>query len=422
MGLAQAQLRLDLRSPADHYDLLHVEQRKTVVAFTPQQARQWHTLNAEVARDRLAAWVDQPDVYVTPNEFYHWRRIANTAAFNALYIDLDAHNGQDILALVEGALGALVRAKIPEPNTIVYTGRGAHFYWLIKRTPAMALPRWQACQRELVRITNADRMSADATRVLRVIGSVNGRNGQKVRAELLTPAHYEFDWLAEQILPFTRAEVRDIRAVRANAKKPRPHAGQGTIYDVWYLRYQDLHKIVDYHWFGGVAEGNRDRILFHMANALSWFTVSEALESEIVALARQITPTLTEQEARGYCSSVIRRARDTQRHGHEERYAYKRSTLYERLADLIPDELAVQLRAIIPESLHIERRRESWRKADEKRRRDAGSVGRDEYLSQADERRQQAISLRQQGKTVRAIAAELGISVGAVSGYLKPRS
>ncbi|MFP3702206.1 hypothetical protein SB758_42695, partial [Burkholderia sp. SIMBA_013] len=77
----------------------------------------------------------------TPNEFYQWRRIANTAAFNALYIDLDAHNGQDIMALVEGALDALTRAKIPEPNTIVYTGRGAHFYWLIKRTPSMALPR-----------------------------------------------------------------------------------------------------------------------------------------------------------------------------------------------------------------------------------------------------------------------------------------
>lgn len=424
-----AQLRLPLRLPADHYDLVSPHQERELVAFTPKQDRAWHVLNREVARDTLSKWFDQPDIYVTPNEFYHWRRIKNAAALNALYVDIDAHQGEDCMRLVTEALSALDVARIPEPNAIVYTGRGAHLYWLIERTSAQALPRWQACQRRLVDVCKGDRMSADATRVLRVVGTTNSKaDNFRVRAEPIHPLRHDFDWLADQILPVTRAEIRDIRAARAVRQldfiTPASNQGAatrtGSIYDRWYLVYRDLHTIVDHHWFGeGVAAGHRDTLLFHMSNALSWFTVSDALQNEVEAVARQITPSLSAAEARGYCSSVLRRAKETHDTGKERRYQYKRETLYSQLSPLIPADLLPRLRAIIPNELATERKRESNRKSDLKRRRNTGMVERQEYLQQAENKRQKAQEMRQNGLTVRAIATALEISVGAVSGYLK---
>lgn len=420
------QLRLALRLPADHYDLVAPHQERELIAYTPKQAKNWHVLNREVARDALSRWVDQPDVYVTPNEFYNWRLIKNAAALNAQYVDIDARSGEDVHRKVEVAMAALEAAGVPEPNCIVYTGRGAHLYWLIERTPAWALPRWQACQRRLVKLCDGDRMSADATRVLRVVGTVNSKaDGFRVTAEPIHPVRYNFDWLADQILEKTRAEIRDLRAQRAARQlditipttQGKPY---GSIYDRWMLVYRDLHAIVAHRWPGvAIEDGHRDTVLFHMANALSWFTLSEALDNEIEAVARQITPTLSADQARSYCSSVLRRAVGTAEKGREQRYHYKRETLYEQLSPLIPDDLLPNLRAIIPNDLAADRKRERNRKSEQKRRTAAGAVGREEYLARGDDRCRQAHELRRRGLTLREIAEALTVSVGSVSGYLK---
>lgn len=421
-----AQLKLPLRLPAEHYDLVSPYQERELVAYTPQQAKSWHVLNRDIARDTLSRWVNEPDIYVTPNEFFHWRKIKNTAALNALYVDIDAHAGEDIMRLVATAISAIESAKIPEPNCIVYTGRGAHIYWLIDRTPPQALPRWQACQRRLVEICHGDRMCADATRVLRVVGTTNSKTVErfKVTAEPIHPIRYEFDWLADQVLPLTRAEIRDIRAARAVRQldniAPASQAKHGSIFDRWYLVYRDLHAIVDHHWFGnGVEAGHRDTLLFHMSNALSWFTVSDALEHEIEHVARQITPSLSANEAKSYCSSVLSRARDTHLSGEEMRYRYKRETLYSQLSPLIPSELLPRLRAIIPNELAAERKRENNRQVKQRSRKKAGALARSVYEGNAAEKRQKAKELKAQGLSVRAIAVQLGASVGSISGYLK---
>jgi len=420
------QLRLALRLPADHYDLVAPHQERELVAYTPKQAKNWHVLNREVAREALSRWVDQPDIYVTPTEFFNWRLIKNTAAFNALFVDLDAHKGEDIHRQVELAMAALEAAGIPEPNCIVYTGRGAHLYWLIERTDGRALPRWQACQRRLVKVCDGDRMSADATRVLRVVGTVNSKaDNFRVKAEPIHPIRYDFDWLADQILEKTRAEIRDLRALRAarqldNIIPTTQGKPYGSIYDRWMLVYRDLHAIVAHHWPGTpVEDGQRDTVLFHMANALSWFTLSEALDAEIEAVARAITPTLTAAQAQSYCSSVLRRAVGTKEQGREQRYRYRRETLYEQLAPLIPDELLPNLRAIIPEDVAADRKRARNRESERRRRAAAGAVPRDQYIATADEKRRQAHTLRRQGLTQREIAGAMCVSLGSVSKYLK---
>lgn len=428
MGLPQRaqpplQLSLPLRLPADYYDWIYASQQREIIAYTPLQETSWHVLNRSVAREKLSRWTDQPDVFITPNEFFRWRLIKNVAALNALYIDLDCHQGEDIGRCVEHALSALEFARIPQPNAIIYTGRGAHIYWLLERTHGAALPRWQACQRRLIEITGADRMCADATRVLRVVGSVNTKAANAiVRAEPISNARYQFDWLHDQIMPQARAEIRDLRAVRAKRGDRLPGYAAGSIYQRWYLVYRDLHSIVQHNWFGGqVPEGNRDTILFHMANALSWFTISEALENEIVMVAQEITPSLSRKDALSYCTSVVNRARKTalDPDGGEHRYKYKRETLYGQLENLIPKDLLPRLRAIIPDELARDRQREANRRCDTRRRQEAGAISRTEYLDAAATKRARIKALRDSGMTIRAIADSTGIPPSTVSACLK---
>jgi DNA-binding NarL/FixJ family response regulator len=143
------------------------------------------------------------------------------------------------------------------------------------------------------------------------------------------------------------------------------------------------------------------------------------LEHEIEHLARQITPSLSAAEAKGYCSSVISRARDTHLKGDEKRYRYKRETLYNQLSPLIPADLLPRLRAIIPDELAAERKRDSNRKSKAKSRAKAGAVSRSVYVGNAQEKRQKALELRAEGLSVRAIAAQLGASTRSIFGYLK---
>jgi len=426
MATPARQLKLDLRSSADHYDLLASAQQREMIAWTPHaEGTHWHSLNLDVARDKLSAWTNEPDVYITPNEFRGWRLIKLGDGLNALFADIDAHGEEnpDLARLASVAIDKAERAGIPSPNFIVYTGRGVHLYWLINRIPFSALPRWQACQRQLVKSLGADRMSADATRVLRVIGTVNSKTKTLISAEMLTPKRYEFDWLADQILPCTRAEIRDLRAARARRGDVPKGKVTGTIYDRWYLVYRDLQIIADYHWFGGVSEGHRDKMLHLMATSLSWFTQSDALEQEILHTARKWMPTLSTQETLSYTSSVLSRAKhdaDTDEwEWGKSRYKYKRETLVEQLQDLLTPDLISQLRAIVPDELIRERKTQR----EHARKRATGEIkqSRDEYLSAAADKRANASKLRSEGLSIREIATRMGVSAGAVSGYLNDK-
>lgn len=425
------QFSLDLRTPADHADLLGqgaATSRRLI--WTPGNQPQWHKVTQDELRDALAAYVDQPDIYITPNEFRGWRMVKNAAAMHSFYVDIDAHGEEkaDPARMASLAISQIERAAIPTPNAIIYTGRGVHLYWLIERTAAVALPRWQACQRELVRILSGDKQAVDVTRVLRVVGTINSKSGRKVTAEMLHRDRYSFDWLADQILPISREELRELRQQRATVRDLRaklaedgqPRVVAGSIYQRWYLVYQDLWKIVQHHkWSGGqgVTEGNRDRVLFHMANALSWFTVSDALDSEIHSLARKIVPTLRDNEAMAYCSSVLRRARADSVKDEGRRYKYKRTTLWQQLGDLVPPELLPKLRAIIPDEAKAERekaRQQARNRVVEGRY----QADRQTYLTTAEQRREAAIALRAQGVKLTEIADRLGCSLRSVKGYV----
>lgn len=454
MSVAQKQLCFAISSPIDHSELVHHSQQDHVVAWLKDRrqtgGREWHALKPAQSQAWLVAQFDQPDVFVSPNEFHGWRKISLLAGLNAVFLDFDLHNetcvGDQLVAKVQdlarSKLAEISRRRWPAPTAVVFSGRGCHFYWIHDRVPSSALPRWQELTRTLARALDADKQATDCTRVLRVIGSIHGRTGKRVVGERYGHNLYDFDYLYEQFLPRkpqVQPQVRDLVAERAKQKIPagraiqmrldgqpgdeRAQTKRGSIYSWWYLVYQDLRTISATAFPSGVPLGRRISLIELYAHALSWFTLSDCLEDEIIEIAALVAPSLTKDEVVSQTSTIVRRARayaewrDTpvSERGKEPpgRYKFKRSTIYDRLSDLISDNMIDRLRAIVPEHV-IEQRRKAYSLA----RFDDHNTGQGVRQGNA-EKRAQARSSRAAGASIRAIASSLCMDAKTIRRWLK---
>ncbi len=367
-----------LGTPDDHLKLMtqgitRNPHGTVLVGWKPLKTPKWFKAGLEEGQDQLSRFTNEPDIYLTPNYFHNWRLIRLLKGLNAFFIDLDDHENEkpDLVWMFSRAQIILHERGWPPPNAVIYSGRGIHLYWLLENTPPQALPRWKAVQKTLCAALGGDIHAVDPTRLLRVIGTLNSKTGYKVTGEQFFDTRYDFNEFCDTVLPYKQAEVRDFKAAQARlnqnkgkskkAVKKSPQGRSGSIYDRWYLVYQDLLKIQNHFWFGGMQDaGHRDLMLFHTANALSWFTRSDALINEIKATAKIMTPSLSLSDAMSYCSSVVRRAKQSASDSEERRYRYRRETLWRAFEPVIghEPELVQQLRAIIPDELAKEREAE----------------------------------------------------------------
>ena len=133
------------------------------------------------ARD---TWISQAE-FCKPN-----RRIVHLLRLSLCFVDLDTYKtpfkGESPEALDRRVRGyCLDEWNLPLPSLILYSGRGLQVKWLLERPlPRAALPRWNAVQKQLV--TNlepfgADPGARDASRLLRLVDTVNTRSGERVR-------------------------------------------------------------------------------------------------------------------------------------------------------------------------------------------------------------------------------------------------
>lgn len=197
---------------------------------------------------------------------------------------------------------------------LIYSGRGIQAKWLLEGTiPRQALPRWNACQRYLVdRLAHvgSDPMAKDASRVLRIVETVNSKSGEVCRVVHVQrgadgePIRYNFEYLAEALLPAARWTIEQQRQELAEqrerriTKKPfrlvpggkagnlRGFSGRQLAWD----RLEDLRKLAELR--GGVSEGSRMQHLFWRLNflLLSGATNSKQMYHEAAALARELDP------------------------------------------------------------------------------------------------------------------------------------
>ncbi len=373
----------------------------------------------------LPVLAGETDVYLSTQRFWHWRRITRLAECGALAVDVDYHRvpelaGAHPLGVLEDAIGALQRARLPAPSLAIGSGRGVHLLWIHSPIPRAALPRWNACQHVLwqaLRSLGADRGALDAARVLRVVGSRHGSAGVTVEALAALGEVWNFEDLAREVLPVGREELRDLRVQRALRRSqdalwtPPRRFTQATLGEA---RLTDLQALRALRWFGEPIPDFRDRWLFLAGTAMSWVAVPQVLRRELYALAHEIGG-WTEGKARSKLSSVMSRAHAAARGERVEfagekmdpRYRFRNQTIIE-LLEITPEEER-QLKTIISDD---ERRRRD-------RERKGSEMSRQEYEGRAEDRRAEASRMATEGLSNAAIAKALGITARRVRQLLQ---
>lgn len=379
-------------------------------------------------------WMTQAE-FMRPN-----RRVVNLLRIGLLFADIDTYRqpwaaGRTPEQLAAAILYHCAQEGIPTPSLLVYSGRGVQAKWLLDGTiPRQALPRWNACQRYLIdRLAGvgADPQAKDASRVLRLVNTVNTKSGNVCRVVHIEagqdgePIRYGFEYLAEALLPVARWTIEQQRRDRAERRQLkllpggksdnlRGFSGRQLAWD----RLEDLRKLAELR--GGVREGERMQHLFWRLNflLLSGATNSGAMYHEAAALAGELDARWSYRSKELmtlYSKAKAYEAGEKVSFGGKEfapLYTPKNDTLL-NLFQITQDEQR-QLRTIIGADMAAERHKTR----EKARRRAAGATDREVFLEAAERRRAQAQALRAEGLSVRVIAARMGVSKTAVGRYL----
>jgi hypothetical protein len=394
--------------------------------------------------DVLADLDPMRDTWLSQAEFYKpSRRLVYLKRLCIAYIDLDSYRtlwGQtrDVQKQVDDILAICRMDGIPEPSIIVYSGNGLQLKWFFESTiPNKAVLRWNALQKHLVerlKEFGADPAAKDASRVLRLVETVNSKTGKLCEVVHVTeedgqPIRYSFEYLCEMLLPKSREEIQDAqkRAIEARERRQAFQLVSGHRIgnlkafngrELAWTRLKDLQTLKDLR---GDVEGMRMLFLFWQLNflLLSGAAYSRNLYYEASALARGIDPSWT------HCSAELKtlyaKAKEFEAGQQIEFQGKLYPALYtprnDTLINLfsITDDEQLQLQTIISKDMAAERDRK-WH---ENKRRQSGMIERSEYEAQAKQKAEQAQQLRNAGWKVSVIAEKLGISIRAVYGYLK---
>ena len=280
---------------------------------------QWHYKYLELKETDLTG----ENIYITLNTFYKpCRRLECIKELNCVYIDLDYYKikytrEQIIMNLEENYFNKI----IPTTNYILDSGRGLALIWLINKVPSNALPLWKAVQEYLynqLKEFGADRQALDATRILRVPGSINSKS--KTVVSIIDEYDYIYDLreIQKEYLP----ELKPKEKKKGRPKKVNYVYRERSLY---FARIQDITKLCELREYD--LRGHREIILFLYRYYLCSFTedVQKAL-GDVLELNGMFTYPLKENE-------VIRATRSAEKCylDKNKEYKYKNDTLIELL-------------------------------------------------------------------------------------------
>jgi hypothetical protein len=417
-----------VKDPRHYAAQLHSGGRGTV-ALAQRHAGRWleRTYPVEAAVAAANAYRGRADVYLSTQRFRGRRRLAKLLSLSSFYADLDYYRipelaGLHPYAVMEAALYRLEIRGIPPPTLAISSGRGLYLVWQHEHVKRSALPRWRAAQSEITRALlpyGADPQATDAARVLRVVGTTN--QDAPVYSLLPVGEVYEFNKLADQVLPMTQAEIHDLRvqrALRANRKpekSPQAPPEGFTAATLWEARLTDLQRLRERRFMDAQMTDYRHRWLFVAGVGMSWLASSpQAMRRELFELAAE-AGSWSEDHAAGKLSSVVSR---TKRAFSGERIEWR--------GELIDPRYRLTNQRII-EWLEIDASEESCMRTlvsgDERRRRDRQrkepEMSRTEYEGRADQRREEARRMAAEGLSQRQIAKRLKINQSTVSRALR---
>ena len=381
------------------------------------------------------------DLYVAQNLFRGSRKDESLAWLNANYIDCDfykmaEHQDKPVGQVVKEALDHLKELKIPSPTMTVRSGRGFQFIWTINpisitKEDQSARPRWKAVQTHLQKALarfGADTMALDTSRIFRVAGSINSKNGEVVEVDHVIEgrSRYCFDDLADQVLPLSREECRALKAqakakkTKAKRTKRKQNKGGLSISEIHQMRADEMIRLAEHRHPDGIPDGQRDLFIFHISACLAYRHGHRALYSKMIEIAGRLAPDLTDKEIRSMVSANLKRAKMAEAGERVEfngrsvdpRYRYRSETLIRNLA-VTPDEMDILgLVSLADDGRKAARRKEKTCVYMEEVRGDRAKREAKEKMKQ--ERARLVQSLRLEGLSLRVVSAKTGLTINQV--------
>ena len=244
--------------------------------------RQYHYRPEELA-EHLSEWMGE-DIYFSQQTFYKPQRsIENIRQLKSLYVDLDFYIFNYDPTWIVGKLEAeYFKESIPDPNLIIFSGRGIVLIWLLDPVPYKALPLWQAVQNYLLNQLEAlggDSRAVDAARVFRLAGTVNSKSDTDVYVDYRHNYRYTLRDIQFDYLPELKPYIENKAPKKRGRKKKVVHLYN--IYSLHHNRLLDIAKLVELR--NGDVEGHRELLCFLYRYWSCCFTnsPSEALEQTI---------------------------------------------------------------------------------------------------------------------------------------------
>ena len=354
---------------------------------------QWHYKYAELREVDLTG----ENIYITLNTFFKpYRRLECIKELNALFIDLDYYKTkftkEQIIMNLEGNYFNKI---IPATNYILDSGRGLALIWLINKVPSQALPLWKAIEEYLynqLKEFGADRQALDATRILRVPGSINSKS--KTVVSIIDEYDYIYDLreIQKEFLP----ELKPKEKRKGRPKKINYVYRERSLY---YARIHDITKLCELREYD--LRGHREIILFLYRYYLCSFTedTKKALEDVLELNSMFISP-LKENE-------VIRATRSAEKCylDKNKEYKYKNETLIDILE--ITEYEETQMSTIISKGEYKRRDRVYQKNKYQRKLKSEGKISEKEKLSQ---RRAKIKDLLAEGLKQKDICSQLNIS------------
>ncbi|SFF06266.1 replication protein, partial [Alteribacillus iranensis] len=228
----------------------------TLAKKTTNGFKQYHYKPEQLAHE-LSQWIGE-DVYFSQNTFYKpQRRIEHVRQLRALYVDIDCYL---LNYAPDWTLGKLelemFDTALPEPNLIIFSGRGLVLIWLIDPVPYQALPLWQAIQNHFVQqleTIGGDAKASDAARVFRLDGSVNSKNRAEVHVHYRHDYRYVLRDIQDEYLP-------DLKPKKQTKGRPNRVRHLFNTYTLYHARLLDLVKLVELRQYE--VDGYREVICF----------------------------------------------------------------------------------------------------------------------------------------------------------------
>lgn len=357
----------------------------------------------------------ETNCYLSINTFYMPKRQTKAVRhLNAFFVDLDIYNmgvsKNDVLQGIDFLVGT---ERILRPTFVMSSGRGLYVIWKIEDVPGYykkTKNMYNHVQDYLVNTFSdlgADTAAKDIARVLRVPGTINTKNNQKVEIiEYNEQAIYTMSMFRDFIDPFEEYSPSD-KTEKTKVKKTKKIAYMYNAYTLHKARAMDIEKLCylrDYE-----VTGQRDTFLYIYHYYMLLIHQDDAVALyKTLNLNDSFTQPLTTKEVKSYVSSSVR-AYYEHKKDRTKGYNFRNETLI-RILQITEHEMT-QLKTIITKELKYDR--------NNKRRTPRNEDGLTSRQAQKEETYKKIVELHESGLKQVDIANSVGVSKGLVSRYIK---